>query len=303
MKARGLSLIELLVAVAIIGIMVALVLPAIQASREAARRLGCINHLKQIGLATENYLSSSGVFPQSGSWPSVHSRLLPYLEMNNLYDSLNFESDYPFSPEQHTTLTWTVSGFLCPSDSASRDGPLGMTSYAANAGYGLDVGANPLENGPYSYSCRKVRPADVTDGLTTTCAFAEWVIGPTNPLKRDSRGTIFLGPVYTELESFSAGCRALDTSVAAWGGGKGWYWSVNSSGSTLYNNLLTPNGHSCRDPHGSQGGAWTAGSRHPGGASTLYLDGHVSFVRDSIAPATWRAIGTIRGGEVVSQDD
>lgn len=131
-RRRAFTLIELLVVIAILGVLVALLLPAIQQAREAARRTQCLNHLKQLGLALHNYESSHAVLPSSSiagwlfnkvdfrRW-SVHSQLVPYLEQDAIYVGINFD----FRPEWqgNTTITFRlVEQFLCPSDPKARNG-------------------------------------------------------------------------------------------------------------------------------------------------------------------------------------
>src|SRR5437016_5543336 len=97
---NGFTLIELLVVIAIIAVLIALLLPAVQAAREAARRAQCVNNLKQLGLAAHNYESGTGSYPYAdGPWWtewSAHSMLLPYVEQQPLYNSINFASTRPF---------------------------------------------------------------------------------------------------------------------------------------------------------------------------------------------------------------
>lgn len=164
-KTSAFTLVELLVVIAIIGILVALLLPAVQAAREAARRSQCINNLKQIGLALHNYHDTKGQFPESQTYSgngsgtncepgfySWHSMLLPFIEENALYDSIDFSVNMAGScgsgdgidnnhPNAIAAST-IVSGFLCPSDNANGDNAVllgsanpASDSYAANAGW------------------------------------------------------------------------------------------------------------------------------------------------------------------------
>src|SRR5262245_15791655 len=119
------TLVELLVVIAIIGILVALLLPAVQSAREAARRMQCGNNLKQLGLALLNYESSRGVFPfgcggtsggaryaQTGTWAAF---ILPQLEQQNLFDTFDFKR-HMNDPANQKAVSTIVPGFICPSD-------------------------------------------------------------------------------------------------------------------------------------------------------------------------------------------
>src|SRR3954469_8704700 len=126
-RRRGFTLIELLVVIAIIGVLIALLLPAVQAAREAARRMQCVNNLKQMGLALHNYESVAGAFPmsdvvadpgkpyQSTNGFSVHVRILPFAEQGVAFNALNFTVNHQH--DANTTIVGMKVGlFVCPSD-------------------------------------------------------------------------------------------------------------------------------------------------------------------------------------------
>jgi prepilin-type processing-associated H-X9-DG protein len=212
-------LIELLVVIAIIAVLIALLLPAVQAAREAARRISCVNNLKQIGLALHNYHQINDVFPPGGfpaytprantgnnSSPSAHARLLPFLEQQPLYNALNWSlpvinDPAPFTGYAvyaNTTVTITrLNAFLCPSDTppnwnlSSASAPLPNyrapgNSYFASVGSSLEFASRQTSgppNGPFSYVGeigKIVGIRDVRDGTSNTIGFGEWRIGDGN---------------------------------------------------------------------------------------------------------------------------
>ncbi len=141
----GFTLVEVLVVIAIIGLLVALLLPAVQAAREAARRMSCTNHLKQIGLALQNYEGTSKCLPsaRTGSphlW-SAHAQILPYLEGGNVYKTINFSYGV-LDPVNVDAVKAIIPTYLCPSDSQDRLHPnFGPNNYVANAGTGRRTAA------------------------------------------------------------------------------------------------------------------------------------------------------------------
>lgn len=188
-RCRGFTLIELLVIIAIIGVLVALLLPAVQAAREAARRGQCQNNLKQIGLAMSNYVDVHGRFPPSTvignmantfywqGW-SIHARLMPYAEAASKYDDFNLDVNSA-NIENSTGFNRLTAMFICPSDprSLERRASRGYdnTNYGFNRGDwfvwgGLNSSLRPVS--PF-YPNSAVRIAAVADGLSKTMIAAE----------------------------------------------------------------------------------------------------------------------------------
>lgn len=304
---RGFTLIETLVVIGVIGLLVAILLPAVQSAREAARRVRCVNNLKQIGLAVHSYLSATGVFPEPFA-VSMHVAILPYLEQQPIYNMFNFDLVPPFPTDSSTFNSLYLSSFLCPSDAVSNDFPE-YTNYAGNGGNGLQ----PYRTGFFG-PVPTIGPALVPDGLSTTAYAAEFLTGefvsPTIPLSQivtsDRRRPVYSpvdltshGP--TPLAEFVDRCENLRGMVVNTSYRKGYPWHAPNSPSSVYNHLLSINSPSCTNTFQSKNSkAISSASLHPGGANVLFADGHAIFVQDSISRQAWRALGTRNGGEIVS---
>ncbi len=310
---QGFTIIELLVVVGVVVLLVALLLPAVMATREAARRAQCANNLHQLGLAISAYDSVYGCMPPGcSSNASMQLRLMPYLEQAVVFDGMNTAVMNPFSSthENKTVSVIVVRLLMCPSDNPSGIrptifGPKATTNYAGSRGLGY---RNFTENGAVScLSSSPIRFGDISDGTSVTAAMSEWVVGPGLIQLRDAAGTIFETPDLLagprNLSLFESECRSLNTSSARIAdNGKGITWIFSGYINTLYNHNLRPNCASCWSGGLVQEGAYTAGSRHPGGANVLFVDGHTGFVKDSIDESVWRSIGTRNGGEVMVTD-
>ncbi len=311
-RRHGFTLIELLVVIAIIGVLIALLLPAVQAAREAARRAQCVNNLKQIGLACHNYHDQVGALP--GAYLvynvtsfSALSMMLPQLEQRPLYDALNFSLAYS-DPSNNTVLMTDVNTFICPSDLANP-----IRNRGAQTGYMADMGSWIVwqqASGPNAglrkpdgafYGNSATRFSDVSDGLSNTGMFSERVMADGNNGIVSRESDVFFSPAApTTIDGAVADCNAVDiTNLGSQFPlfmGAPW---VN--GQHVFQHVMPPNTRSC--------GFFTAlravmppSSRHSGGVNLLMGDGSVRFVKNSVNVATWRALGTISGGEVISAD-
>lgn len=298
------TLVELLVVIAIIGILVGLLLPAVQSAREAARRLQCSNNLKQIGLAMHNYHDTHGSLPfgmggtraaTGGPGYSAVSLMLPFLEQSALHGSIDFR--FPLTdPINAFAKSQTVAGFLCPSD---RDNPQpqagGAINYMASKG-SLHLWNDTSQNGVFIVF-KSLRFRDIQDGLSHTAAFSERLLSDGNNGFVSAESDVFLGSGNpATLDDTITLCDAVDISNLAnqFPIFMGAPW-IN--GQHTYTHTDTPNRRSCGFMPGKA--TMPATSRHPSGVQLLRCDGSVRFTAETIDRLTWRAIGTRAGGEVI----
>jgi prepilin-type N-terminal cleavage/methylation domain-containing protein/prepilin-type processing-associated H-X9-DG protein len=253
-QSRGFTLIELLVVIAIIGVLIALLLPAVQAAREAARRTQCVNNLKQIGLALHNYHDAQGAFPMGSGqcqWGvvnqytskqglSVHASILPQLEQSPVYNAINFSfgiedgsTGFPW-PIQATAAVTQILAFVCPSDQYGGDFVPASNNYFASVGTSayfvnpnsttwpvVGVMAGLQSTGMFTYGS-SYRMADMTDGTSNTVAFCESTVGNPNSAQGQVNiglvGVAGLGPaqVLNVASVPAAAIAALNGCDAAW---------------------------------------------------------------------------------------
>jgi prepilin-type N-terminal cleavage/methylation domain-containing protein/prepilin-type processing-associated H-X9-DG protein len=341
-RSRGFTLIELLVVIAIIAVLIALLLPAVQAAREAARRVTCVNNMKQIGLALHNYVSSIGVFPPgyvSSLDPTVRdacnqdaenqhgvdlgtgwawgSMILPYMEQQPLYNSINFNLSVAFHQNDTCSLT-ALSVYLCPSDTGPSTIPvfadppdpanpgsfsaqnivdtLSRGNYVGMYGIGevcaqsgaIDApnnnGAGPLgQHAGMFYRNSRVSFADVTDGTSNT---------------------ITVGERSHNLSYVTWVARSIDGWLGKTSPIEGGTDQFNPSPEECWTQILGPVGledgtRTINNPEAHVEDYW---SRHAGGANFLFADGSVKFLKSSINPIPWQALATRAFGEVISSD-
>jgi prepilin-type N-terminal cleavage/methylation domain-containing protein/prepilin-type processing-associated H-X9-DG protein len=201
----GFTLIELLVVIAIIGVLIALLLPAIQAAREAARRNTCVNNLKQFGLATANYVDVFACYPhvyesdgtnmqQTDDSFSTKARLLPYLDQASEYAALNYELGARWSYNNTANLANSTARmqrmtiFVCPSDNnpGNSDVTAGHSNYGLNWGvsrYATGWHPNGMGYMPSQWDAATsdgipLTPGHITDGTSKTALYSEWLKGP-----------------------------------------------------------------------------------------------------------------------------
>jgi len=314
--AAAFTLVELLVVIAIIGILIALLLPAVQAAREAARRSQCSNNLKQIGLAMQNYHDALQALPigvdfpsstpsywqTSGSGPynTWMERLFPYIEKGTIPWNFNLGYSSPGYDVVNLPLmaTW-INTYLCPSDSPEpipgSTGSYARSNYVAcfsadgtwiepKAHYTIDGCNNYAIYNPTAASGKRAlfnvnlarRFAEATDGLSNTAMISEVIAGT----QGDVRGVWWYpwGIFYTHY-------RGPNTPI------------LDSLASYCVSTITSPcsNGAACQSTI-----TISARSNHVGGAQVGRADGSVQFVSNNVDLLTWQAFGSISGGEATS---
>ncbi len=338
-RRSGFTLIELLVVIAIIAVLIALLLPAVQAAREAARRARCINNLKQLGVAINNYESSLGVLPMtmalSGTgntvaydtgW-SAQARILPYLEGNPLFNAANI-GVFKEHPSNSTVIMMTVAAFICPSEvkpvTSTHDyGVSGVTNYGFCGGdWFVWGGFNGPDNRQAFGPDRSRKLAEIADGLSGTIFMAEVKtyqaasncrftplpsVNDPNNIPSPTANPLAVAPEYDNggcvtQNQFEFHTEWSDGHVHAAGFTTAWPPNKAIIGRVTYPGMdLDLNGMN-EENGGPTFAAINARSYHPGGVNSLFGDGSVKFIKNTINGPTWRALGTVAGAEVVSAD-
>lgn len=332
-RREAFTLVELLVVIAVIGILVALLLPAVQAAREAARRMSCQNNLKQLGLALHNYEGTHRVFPPStitdggaaGQPWSGQAMLLPYLEGDTTYTLIDFSSGYHQPPNTTNfpplgVAPLRVPVLLCPSDpnDRARLNAAGVPEHYPLC-YGLNVGMyhiyNPVTRadggGAFAVNGR-IGPASFVDGLSNTLAISE--VKAFTPRFHDA--------VLPAAPPASPAAVSPSVSGGAWSTTNGHTEWV--CGRAIHNGFTTTFTPNTKVPHQAAGATYdidvtssregrnltdityavvTSRSFHPGVVNSLLMDGSVRSMGQTIDLAIWRGLGTRAGGEPVSAEN
>jgi len=311
----GFTLIELLVVIAIIGILIAILLPAVQQARAAARRTSCRNKLHQIGIALHNYLDTYTKFPPSfcadgptgtdgGHW-SIQARILPFVDNVSIYKDIEFGDDYTSTPG---ISAMRIPLYLCPSEVNDKIRTGTPEHYPVN--YGFNAGTwevfNPATgrggDGAFAPNSR-LRPNDFPDGTSNTLAFAE--VKAYTPYVRDGAD----GPaaIPSDVSTLSAGEFKANSGHTEWVDGR-----IHQTGVTTThtpNSVVAINGStgdaplsavdgdytSCREDKSCDTfvrAAVTSRSYHAGLVHILLMDGSARPITENVDLDVWRNLGS-----------
>lgn len=288
----GLSVLEVLVCIAIIGVLLSLVLPAVQSARESARLTDCRNRMRQIGIACHNFHDSHGAFPKQHRY--FHS-LLPHLELQGLYDK--WESYYTDpNPKALSRISefGTAPFFICPSGDVDSENL--ETSYLRSMGTRTDPFLRGVESNGTIFSDfewqRPVRLSDITDGTSNTAFWSEtqawqgW-----SPRVRESVPGLYWRQIHQEPGSM----RELQQLCAVASG-------IHNQApirqtiisDSYYQHITPPNTKPCAWDYAVPSGMASKppSSGHDGGVNVLLVDGSVQFVSDVVDEAVWRKQGS-----------
>ncbi len=326
-SSQGFTLVELLVVIAIIGVLVALLLPAIQSAREAARRISCTNNIRQVCFATLNYEDTYGKLPPGSvfqtqrrtadggriQWrASLSARILPFAESSALHGLIDFDQNYISNQqlEDGTYISaYVVPMYICPSDDSEMYREVGNGQLFAKTNYAASSGSRML-NESSTAGCPTVCTNEPVD-WNRFALKEEVTLGSMNAGTAVRSGPFTRYEWQTELREVTDGLSQTiffgevvpDCSVHA---RRGWLDANNADG--MATTTVPINYDSCQDdsPDGCQRPCnWNMEfgfkSRHPGGANFAYGDGSVHFITEDVDHENYQLLGDMADGGVISE--
>lgn len=317
MRHRGFTLVELLVAIAIIGILIAMLLPAVQLAREASRRMQCGNNLKQMGLAMHMYNDQSGFLPPVGRSQRISPFLwiLPLLENSALYEqySPGLDSDPEEAEERRTKVAnQLIATYLCPSMNLPRHVPelncFGVIEEGAPASYAASVGTlNPFNDAEFNGAFvdptnagLEIKEEIEVDG--EEFELRRVLVGHSSiPMISNQDGTtntLMIGELDYGLRNFLF-LTCLERLNEVRGGNT--IWSQNYASFNIASTVGRYNADEIVVP-GTNEERVTFRSDHPGGCNFVMVDGSVRFISDSVDASVLDALATRDGAELISAD-
>ena len=283
---RGFTMVEVLVSITILGLLLAVIIPAVQAARESSHRSQCASQLREIGVALQSYEAAHKTFPAI----DFHYPLLPHLGQQNIFNLVpaeNWSAD-GILPTWELLPADPIATYVCPSDGAAQSAH--VTNYMSNYGSGYMA---PKEDGVFRLG-KGVRMTEISDGLSNTAAVAE-SLGST-PGGGRLRVVWSVVPGVVDLATLPDRCERLPIDPGHRGYravlARGIPWFAAMLHQIQYNHLLPPNRPSCINDLAPATSVLTATSAHRSGVNLLYADGHVKFESELTDRNVWREIGS-----------
>ncbi len=301
----GFTMIELLVSTSVVAVLTGLLLPAVQQSREAARRMTCQSNLRQLMTATLNFEATYRYFPTG---TSHKYEILPFLGENTLFEAGKQSEDPDGFRNLNAIQNEHLQYLTCPGDPGASEGECfsgtsSGTSYHGNAGTGvLGSGFNGVfgygDDANDIYPDKRISTADITDGLSNTAAFSEAML-PSAPHSRITDTWLLPNEYFNpeQMQDLASDCDSIPMDpksfmLDAVPFPRGFPWHGGGIGTALYTHTLTPNRPSCTNGSSVMTGIYTATSLHPGGVNVAFADGHVKFVSQNIDATIWVEMGS-----------